>query len=83
MSDRKTVNAGLSIDVFVDCPYCNTYMNLMDETDTDGVDHNEEGSVVSQACPNGHWSEEHEKFTVKDVKCSACSGVFNVKGLEW
>ena len=79
----KTVTASLSIDVFVDCPHCDNFINLLDSSDTDDHDHNDEGHVLSQACPDGHWSEEHRNFEVDNVTCSECKKSFNVKGLDW
>ena len=75
--------ARLDIEVFVDCPHCDHMIDLMRQVDTSGYDHNEDGHVISQACPDGYWPEEHEKFEVNDVQCSQCGKTFNVKGLEW
>lgn len=79
----KTTTARLAIEVWVHCPHCDFYIDLMDETDTDGYNHNEEGLVLSQAYPDGYWYEEHKNFEVEDVTCSECKKDFNVKGLEW
>ncbi len=79
----KTTSARLYIDVFVDCPHCDCQINLMDRSDTYGRDHNEESHVISQACPDGSWIDEHEKFEVEGVTCSKCEKTFNVKGLGW
>ena len=81
----ETVSAGLSINIYVTCPneQCCAFIDLMDQGDTDGQDHNEEGYLLSQACPNGHWSEEHERFEAEEVVCSKCKTEFNVKGLDW
>jgi hypothetical protein len=79
----ETVTALLSIEVLVDCPHCDYMIDLMKGLDTGGYEHNEEGGVVSQACPDGCWSEKHESFSVENVKCSACGCSFNVKELEW
>lgn len=79
----KTVRARLSIDVFVDCPHCENFINLMDDRDTGGVDLNEEGRILSQACPSGSWIDEHKKFELDDVTCSECNNEFSVRELEW
>ncbi|WP_067584739.1 hypothetical protein [Endozoicomonas ascidiicola] len=79
----KTASARLSIDVFVDCPHCDRQINLMDTDDTNGYNHNEEGYVISQACPDGAWIDEHDKFEVEEVTCSECEKTFDVKGLGW
>jgi hypothetical protein len=80
----ETVEARLDIEIFVDCPKCGYLIDLMKEEDTNGRNHNEEGHLLDQACPSeGHWSDEHEKFEVKEVTCSECKANFSVKGLEW
>jgi hypothetical protein len=79
----ETVSATLSIEVHVNCPHCEEWIDLMSEDDTNGYNHNEEGNVITQACPTGHWTEEHKTFSVKDVTCCECKESFNVEGLEW
>lgn len=79
----QEVEARLDIEVFVDCPKCGYLIDLMKEEDTDGHCHNEEANVISQACPDGCWHEEREKFSIKNVTCSKCKTDFNVKGLQW
>ena len=80
----ETVEARLDIEVFVHCPTCDYLIDLMLEEDTNGQNHNDEGHILSQACPSeGHWSEEHEKFEIDDVTGSKCKTTFIVKGLEW
>jgi len=76
-------SARLDICVWVKCPHCEFIINLLNKDDTSGHDHNEEGEVLSQACPSEHWSEEHESFEIFNVKCSECHKEFNVKKLEW
>lgn len=79
----KTVSARLDIEIFVNCPHCDYLIDLMKEEDTAGYDHNEEGHISSQAFPDGTWSQQHELFSVEDVKCTECGKSFNVKELEW
>ena len=79
----NTVEARLDIEVFVNCPGCDFLIDLMLEEDTSGYNHNEEGHVIEQACPEGCWFDEHENFEVSDVCCSECSHKFNVKGISW
>ena len=79
----NTVKAILSLEVNVDCPHCGTDIDLMNEDETADHDHNEEGAVIKQACPDGYWIDEHEKFSVDDVTCTNCRESFNVKGLDW
>jgi len=79
----KTATAWLSIEVNVDCPHCESLINLLDSEDTSGYSHNDEGYVLRQACPDGCWSEEHKKFEVDEVRCSECGETFNVRELDW
>lgn len=80
----KTARATLDINVWVECPTCEAEIDLLDEDDTAGVAHNDEGHVIKQACPSdGHWSTEHEKFEVTEVECSKCGVEFNVAGIDW
>ncbi|MDB4261442.1 hypothetical protein N9878_01105 [bacterium] len=79
----EEATARLDIEVFVDCPHCGNFIDLMRDSDTNGYDHNEEGLVLEQACPDGYWIDEHKKFEVSNVTCSECKKDFNVKGLEW
>lgn len=81
----KIVKAILDIRVFVDCPGCNDVIDLMDEGDTSGCNHNDDGHILDQACPNNNkvWVDTHRGFEVEDVKCSECGTIFNVKTLEW
>lgn len=83
MPNTPTVTASLYIEVNVTCPKCDYLIDLLRQSDTYGFDHNEEGLVLSQACPNGSWSEEHENFEVDEVTCSKCKETFNVKGIDW
>ena len=79
----NTVSARLDIEIWVDCPECDNLINILDSRDTSNHDHNEEGQVLTQACPDGSWYEAHESFEVTGVKCSSCANEFNVKELEW
>ena len=79
----KTVTASLSISVLVECPHCDSMIDLLNADDTAGFNHDEAGSVISQACPDGSWSEAHKKFEVTAVECSECGKSFDVSGLDW
>lgn len=79
----KTVSASLWIAVMVDCPHCGTPIDLLNPTDTGGRPLDDEGQILSQACPDGSWREAHEAFTVDNVECSECGKEFVVKELEW
>lgn len=83
MSKLTVVSARLDIEVFVNCPECDYMIDLLNEYETDNHNHNEEGAILNQACPDGYWIEQHEKFECEDVTCTKCKTTFNVKGLEW
>lgn len=83
MTDTKKVSATLEIHVYVNCPHCDYYIDLLDESDTDGVLHNDCGEILKQTCPTDgtHWSDA--RLEVEEVTCSECKGVFDVEGVEW
>ena len=83
MSEKKEAVAMLDIGVFVNCPNCDFLIDLMNQDDTNNYDHNEEGHVLTQACPDGYWIDKHKEFEVVDVTCTECKTDFNVKGLDW
>ena len=83
MSGNKVVSARLDIEVFAHCPHCDFMVDLMNEDDTDGYCHNDEGHVMRQACPDGYWSDKHKEFSVVNVTCGSCKKDFDVKELEW
>lgn len=81
---NQEVEASLIIEVNVDCPCCGDNVNLMDEFDTNDYNHNEEGHVICQACPdNGYWMDAHKDFSVSNVTCTWCKCTFDVEGLNW
>ena len=79
----ETISASMLIEVHVDCPHCSCFINLMDESHTNGRDHDEEGGVIRQAVPDGSWHDKHKEFSVSNVTCSECKESFNVEGLDW
>jgi len=80
----KYVIASLHIAVDVNCPHCDHQLDLLNENDTGGRHHNDDGAVIRQACPiDGYWCDSHKNFEVDDVECSSCHKSFNVKGLDW
>jgi protein-arginine kinase activator protein McsA len=83
MSELETVEARLDIEIFVNCPNCDCYIDILNPEETNGTYHNEEGYILEQACGNGDWTTNHEKFEVEEVTCSKCKTEFNVKGMEW
>ena len=79
---KEIVGATLSINMYVTCPNseCGTCIDLMDEGDTDGTEHDDESMLLRQMFPN---NGDNEDFECEDVTCSYCKATFNVKGLEW
>lgn len=82
MSETKTVSASLSISMYVNCPNeeCDNFIDLLDENDTDGYYHNDDGDLLKQMFPK---HGDHEDFECDDVTCTLCKTTFNVRGLEW
>lgn len=80
-----TIRATLSISVIVECPECSYPIDLLEENDTNGVAHNDEGGVLREVCPTDgrHWSEACDKFVLEDVTCSSCKHTFAVNGVDW
>lgn len=79
----KPISARLDIRLYVNCPHCDDLLDLLNEDDTGGVDHNEEGYILQQACPDGYWCDSHDKFELHGVICGTCGEVFNVNTIEW
>lgn len=67
----KTVLATLDIQMWVTCPNeeCENYINLLDEGDTDGVYHNDDGYLLRQMFPS---QGDHSDFECEEVVCSKC-----------
>lgn len=84
MSELKTVKAQMIIELNVDCPNCEKFINLLDESETNERDLNDDEFLLKQALPdNENWMDAHEKFACDDVVCSECKTKFNVKELTW
>jgi len=82
MSEIQTVAATLSIGMYVFCPNdeCGNYIDLLNSSDTDEHDHNDDGYLLRQMFPrNG----DNADFECENVTCSQCKTTFNVKELEW
>lgn len=79
--DKETVTARLDIEVFVECPNedCEHLIDLLDERDTDGTNHDDDNAILGVIFGKGEWRE----FYCNDVVCSKCKTEFNVKELEW
>ena len=71
--------AYLYLKVLVDCPNCRYIIDLMEEDDTSGENHDDGMFISSQVFGLSQWTD----FEVEEVKCSKCSHIFNVNGLEY
>lgn len=82
MSKIDTVEASLTIHMYTDCPNeeCGNFIDLMDQRDTNGVDHNDDGALLRQMFPR---HGDNEDFECGGVVCSQCKTTFNVKNLAW
>jgi len=81
MSD-STIDATLSIEVFVTCPNddCGFYIDLLRQEDTNNVHLDDDGYVTRQIfSPSG----EYDDFECEEVTCSQCKTQFNVNGLSY
>jgi len=83
MSELKTVKAEMVIELNVNCPNCEEFINLLDESETNGINLNDDGFLLKQALADENWMDAHEKFACDDVVCSECKTEFNVKELVW
>ena len=82
--ENPITNANLEVLIFVECPHCEDYIDLLKPEDTDGENHNDEANLTAQAFPTqAPWSESHKNFECVHVTCSGCKNQFDVKGLEW
>jgi len=76
----KTVEARLGIQMFLDCPECGYLIDLLQEEDTDGTSHNDDGNLLRQMFPDYGTNAD---FECDEVVCKSCKTEFNVRGLEW
>lgn len=76
--NNRDVEASLNIEMNVECPHCENYFDLLDIE----LGLNDEGQMISQACPNGLWSELHSEFS-EDVDCPSCGKEVNIRGIAW
>ena len=78
----ETVAATLSIEMHVECPNkeCGNYIDILNQSETGGVDHNDDGFLLRQMFPR-HGS--HDDFEIEDIICQRCKTKFDVKTLEW
>lgn len=75
----EAVQADLSIELNVTCPHCDDYFDLF-EIENGRL--NEEGHLIQQACPDGYWSEQHDKYE-ETVQCPECGKDVVIKGITW
>ena len=66
----KETTPYLSVKLTVTCPECEHWFDMVNDTDL-----NEEGWLLDQVLPDGHWSEEHKKFECT-VTCPECKKRF-------
>ena len=73
-----TVEARLSIEMYVECPYCYHDFDLLDT----GLGLNDEGQMIRQACPESDWYESHKQFN-ESIECPECKKNIQVKSIAW
>jgi len=77
----KTVKAELFIQVNLECPHCESYLDLLDNNDFPHL--NDEGEVLNYACPSdGAWIDSQRLYK-ETVQCPECKKEFIVKGIAW
>lgn len=78
------VKATLAISIHVDCPECGEFLNILDDSDTCNVDHNEESFILEQVFPDNEcWVTAHDTVEVDDVECTYCHHIFSIEGVNW
>ncbi len=78
--DIKTVEARLDVEIFVNCPYCDFMIDLLNENDTNDEPLNDDSQLIRQVFdPRVDYSD----FECDEVTCSKCKSTFDVKRLEW
>lgn len=80
MNNLPVVSALLNIQMYVDCPCCQNYINLLDKRDTNGVALNGDSNLVQQMFPA---KGDNSDFKCDEVTCTECKTTFNVRELEW
>lgn len=78
MTAAQAISANLQIILEVECPHCEEYIDLLDPD----MGLNDEGEILKQCCPVGHWHVEHMKFK-QEVKCPECKKGFTVHEINW
>lgn len=72
----KETRAELFVAVNLNCPHCGADIDLLNDSDTFGVDHNKGAAITSQL------QKEDDDFSVESVRCTECSRMFNVRGIN-
>lgn len=80
MSEIEPVPAFLSLSMNVTCPNCSDPIDLLNEENTNGYDHDEGWFLLNQMLSK---DADFRGFECKDVVCTNCKEPFNVRGLEW
>ena len=75
----ENAQADLSIELNVTCPHCDHFFDLF-ELDDGRL--NDDGYLMKNACPDGCWTDTHEKFK-EEIKCPECKKDFEVQGIAW
>jgi len=72
----KNAIASISIEVYVNCPHCDEFFDLLD----DSLDHDVEKSDILIAAFQDEWGCKDAEI---DVKCPECEKKFIVNEIEW
>jgi len=74
----ETVRADLVIELNVECPECNSDIDLVRET---GL--NDEGQLLKETITDEAWERDPDDRLDCAVKCPCCDTIFHVKGVNW
>lgn len=75
----EELKADLRIELNVTCPSCDEFFDLFEYNDGRL---NDDGYLIRSTCPDGVWSETHDKFS-EDVRCPECNHEIKVRGILW
>ena len=72
-----SVEASLSIRLHVECPHCDSYIDMLDYDNG----YNDEGEVIQELFPKSEeWVNREMKM---DICCPECDKEISVEGVEW
>lgn len=77
---KQTVESSLSIEINVNCPECDCLIDILNENETDGTHHDDDGFLIRQVFSH---TGSYDQFECEGVVCTKCKTEFNIKGLEW